>query len=105
MLIAICENGTVAERGRALRTIVLSERLRERRAVLSLLPGATPVGQKRRLVCDARHRTTLPGALVRSEGDPPSKDPAADEAYDGAGATYDLYQRAYGRNSIDGRGM
>jgi Zn-dependent metalloprotease len=105
MLIAICQNGTVEERGRALRTLVLSERLRERRMVLSLLPGATPVGKKRRAVFDARHRTTLPGTLVRSEGDPPGKDAAVDEAYDGAGATYDLYQKAYKRNSIDGRGL
>jgi Zn-dependent metalloprotease len=105
MLIAICQNGTVEERGRALRTLVLSERLRERRRVLSLLPGAAPVGQKRRVVYDAKHRTTLPGTLVRSEGDPPKKDVAVDEAYDGAGATYDLYQKGYKRNSIDGRGL
>ncbi|MDQ2979781.1 MAG: M4 family metallopeptidase, partial [Acidobacteriota bacterium] len=30
---------------------------------------------------------------------------AVDEAYDGAGATYDLYRETYGRNSIDDRGM
>ncbi|HKF43562.1 MAG TPA: M4 family metallopeptidase [Thermoanaerobaculia bacterium] len=105
MLIAICQNGTTEERGRALRTLVLSERLRERRVVLSLLPGAAPVGQKRRVVYDAKHKTTLPGTLVRSEGDPPKKDAAVNEAYDGAGSTYDLYWKVYQRNSIDGRGM
>ena len=105
MLIAICQNGNAEERSRALRTLVLSERLRERRAILSLLPGAAPVGQKRRLVYDAKHRTTLPGKLVRSEGDKPTGDDAADEAYDGAGETYDLYEEVYKRNSIDGRGM
>ena len=105
MLIAICQNGTAEERGRALRTIVLSERLRERRGVLSRLPVSAPTGQKRRTVYDARHRTTLPGRLVRVEGDPPTSDAAADEAYDGAGATYDFYEAAYERSSIDGKGM
>jgi Zn-dependent metalloprotease len=105
MLIAICQNGTAEERGRALSTIVLSERLRERRGVLSLLPVAAQTGQKRRTVYDARHRTSLPGRLVRAEGDPPTSDAAADEAYDGAGATYDFYEAAYERSSIDDRGM
>lgn len=105
MLIAICQNGTAQERGRALRTLVLSERLRERRCFLALLPVAAPTGEKRRTVYDAGHRTTLPGKLVRSEGDPVSKDPAVDEAYDGAGATYDFYEAAYDRSSVDGHGM
>jgi Zn-dependent metalloprotease len=47
----------------------------------------------------------LPGVIVRAEGDAPSGDPAVNEAYDGAGHTYDLYQEIFGRNSIDDRGM
>jgi len=105
ILIAICENGTAQERGFALATLVLSERLRARRQVLSDLPAAVPAGQKRRTVFDAKHSETLPGTLVRAEGDPASSDPAVNEAYDGAGATYDLYEQIYGRSSIDGRGM
>lgn len=105
ILISICENGTSEERKLALRTLVLSERLRARREVLSLLPAATPAGEERRTVYDARHSTLLPGKLVRAEGDAVSSDVAVNEAYDGAGATYDLYREAYGRNSIDGRGM
>jgi Zn-dependent metalloprotease len=105
MLIAICQNGTAEERDRALSTIVLSERLRERRGVLSLFPVSAPTGQKRRTVYDARHRTTLPGRLVRAEADPPTSDASVDEAYDGAGATYDFYEAAYARSSIDGKGM
>src|SRR6478672_4816785 len=105
ILIAICQNGTAEERDRALRTLVLSERLRERRVVLAALPVAAPPGQKRRSVYDAKHRETLPGRLVRAEGGPVSADVAVNEAYDGAGATYDLYDQVYGRNSIDGRGM
>ena len=48
---------------------------------------------------------SLPGVIVRQEGDPPSDDPAVNEAYDGAGETYDLFQEAYGRNSIDDQGL
>jgi Zn-dependent metalloprotease len=105
ILIAICENGTAEERGWALATLILSERLRARRELLSALPSGTPVGEKRRTVYDAKHHESLPGKLVRSEGDPPSADAAVNEAYDGAGATYDLYEQVYGRISIDGRGM
>jgi Zn-dependent metalloprotease len=105
ILIAICENGTAEERGWALATLVLSERLRARRELLSSLPFGTPAGEKRRTVYDARHRELLPGKLVRAEGGPPSADVEVNEAYDGAGATYDLYEEVYGRSSIDGRGM
>jgi len=63
------------------------------------------MGQKSRLVYDAQTGYDLPGVIVRAEGDPATSDPAVDEAYDGAGHTYDLYLEAYGRNSIDGRGM
>jgi Zn-dependent metalloprotease len=105
ILISICENGTAEERRQALRTLVLSERLRARREVLALLPAVTPAGEKRRTVYDAGHRTALPGKLVRAEGDPPSSDAAVNEAYDGAGATYDFYDQVYDRKSIDGRGM
>jgi len=53
----------------------------------------------------------LPAARIplertaRGEGDPPGKDVAVNEAYDGAGATYDLYHDVFGRDSIDDRGM
>ena len=47
----------------------------------------------------------LPGSVVRKEGEPPTGDPAADEAYDGLGHTHRLYAEAFGRNSIDGRGL
>jgi Zn-dependent metalloprotease len=47
----------------------------------------------------------LPGTPVRSEADPATGDVAVDEAYDGAGVTYDLYWNEFKRNSIDGRGM
>jgi Zn-dependent metalloprotease len=42
---------------------------------------------------------------MRKEGDLPVSDVAVNEAYDGAGATYDLYLDSYQRDSIDDRGM
>ena len=105
ILTRIGQSGDPEERESALRTLVLSERFRERRAILAALPVVTPVGEKRRAVYDARHREELPGRFVRGEKDPPSEDAAVNEAFEGAGATYDLYFDVYGRNSVDGRGM
>jgi len=62
-------------------------------------------GGKQRVVYTADFGTTLPGRQIRQEGQPPTGDLAVDEAYDGAGVTYDLYQNAYERNSIDGSGL
>ncbi|MFL6176367.1 MAG: protealysin inhibitor emfourin [Ornithinibacter sp.] len=68
-----------------------------------LAPGTTagPV----RAIHDAEHGTTLPGTLVRSEGQPPTGDQGVTEAYDGLGATWQLWQETYGRNSLDGKGL
>ena len=58
-----------------------------------------------RTVYDAKFAEQLPGSVVRKEGEPPTGDPAADEAYDGLGHTHRLYAEAFGRNSIDGNGL
>ncbi|RWZ55446.1 peptidase M4 family protein [Labedella populi] len=58
-----------------------------------------------RSIFDARGTEQLPGALVRSEGGRPTGDPAADEAYDGLGATHALLREAFGRASIDDAGL
>ncbi len=42
---------------------------------------------------------------MRIEGAPASGDAAVDEAYDGLGATFDLYWDVYERNSIDDEGL
>jgi Zn-dependent metalloprotease len=63
------------------------------------------VAEKHRIIYDAANGSDLPGQQVRGEGDPATGDAAVDEAYDGSGATYDLYQEMYERNSIDGNGM
>ncbi len=74
----------------------------ERAVAEPLVPeGAAP----HRTVHDAQHGTTLPGVLVRGEGQEPSGDAAVDQAYDGLGATWDLLAEVYGRDSLDGQGL
>ncbi|NOK17290.1 M4 family metallopeptidase [Corallococcus carmarthensis] len=52
----------------------------------------------------AKNRTTLPGTLVRSEGQGASGDALLDQAHDNAGFTYDFYATVFGRDSYDGLG-
>jgi len=107
MLKEIARRGSAAQQAWAWQTLTLSEQMRGQRQALSVIAamGTTATGTKRRTIYDARSGSTLPGRLVRGEGDPRSKDRAVNEAYDGSGVTYDLYFKVYGRNSIDERGM
>jgi len=68
----------------------------------SMLPGdAAP----KREISTANNTEKLPGTVVRREGEAATGDVAADEAYDGFGATWTLFHDIYGRDSIDGAGM
>jgi len=96
----------------ALRTIIISERIRGEREILGPVRSAVfanGVGQKRRSIHDAEHQrlppSLLPGKLVRTEGQAPVTDGSVNRAYDGLGATYDFYKSVLGRNSIDDHGM
>ena len=104
----IVDNGTDEQRQKAMNSIVSAERLRAQRAVMAQMTAlvrTVAVEEKQRQVFNANHGSSLPGTLVRAEGAPPTGDPATDEAYDGSGATYDLYKDIYERNSIDDNGM
>ncbi|MHC3473304.1 M4 family metallopeptidase [Streptomyces sp. 7R007] len=68
-------------------------------------PAGAAAGKPHRTIYDAKHLETLPGRKVRSESDAPGKDATVNRAYDGLGATFDFYLKAYGRTSIDGEGM
>lgn len=107
ILIEIAKRGEAAQQKWAYRTLTVSEQIRGQRPTLTVLTamGSTATGAKRRSIYDAGNGTTLPGRLVRSEGSAKSRDRAVNEAYDGAGITYDLFLKEYDRNSIDGRGM
>ncbi len=108
MLNSMYANGSALEKRAALAAVVASAQLRGRRQALSeasihLAPAAV-MGKQRR-VFTASNGSTLPGTLVRQEGDAAVSDVAVNEAYDGAGATYDLYWDVYQRNSLDGNGL
>jgi Zn-dependent metalloprotease len=75
------------------------------RAMPSLMASRSPTAKKNRQVFDAKQSDQLPGKLVRSEGDAKVADKTVNEAYDGAGDTYDFYDKIFSRNSLDGNGM
>jgi Zn-dependent metalloprotease len=100
------EKAAGAEREALLDQAELSAHIRGERSMGAIAAlAATPAGEKRRTVFDAKHLRSLPGALVRGEGAKPTADASANQAYDAAGTTYDFFDRVLGRNSIDGRGM
>jgi Zn-dependent metalloprotease len=108
----IAESGTPAQREIAHRALAVDETMRALRASRrpDLMPASPPARmaaapQKQRSIFTAGNTQTLPGTLVRGEGQPPSGDVGIDEAYDGLGDTYDFYFDHYGRNSIDDDGL
>ncbi|MDZ7308118.1 MAG: peptidase M4 family protein, partial [candidate division KSB1 bacterium] len=108
LLKRIAEHGTPAQQQWARRTLEVSEQFRSQRQTLTehvTLAKLARAEQLERVVYDARHGKSLPGQKVRREGEPASGDPAVDEAYEGAGATYQLFKEVYGRDSIDGNGL
>ena len=115
MLDEIVRNGTTAQRTFALQTIATSERLKSHRNVMSDRKARAAMGTaamtmdvsagKQRTIYDAKNGSSLPGTKVRGEGDPPTADVGVNEAYDGSGATYDIYKAVFARDSIDGNGL
>ena len=62
------------------------------------------IGLNRR-VYNAEESTDLQKTLARSEGEDPHSDDAVNEAYDGAGATYNFFKESYNRDSLDNKGL
>jgi Zn-dependent metalloprotease len=112
MLDQIVQNGSSEQSDLAAQTLAASRTIREKRQSLALTTTRIPLQEraavtaiKQRAVYTANTGTTLPGTLVRSEGSAPVSDVAVNEAYDGSGDTFDLYDDIYVRNSIDGNGL
>ena len=104
----IATKGTESQKNVAIDTLKLSAQMRGQRQALADFSAATfrvATGGKERIIYDAKHGSSLPGTVVRKEGEGPNADVAVNEAYDGCGVTYDLYHNIYQRNSIDGNGM
>ncbi len=105
MLQEIARRGKDRHRAWAQQTMKITEEFRGWREAPKAVRHGPSATKKRRAIYDARNGVKLPGVPVRKEGDPPTRDPAVNEAYDVAGATYDLFREVFQRNSIDGRGM
>ncbi len=58
-----------------------------------------------REVYDAEGSESLPGKKARFEGEKPTSSAEVNNAYDYTGFIRDFYQKEYGRNSIDAKGM
>jgi Zn-dependent metalloprotease len=103
----ILENGSPEQKKKLGNYIRIAGQMRGQRQQLAEMTrkGLAGEGEHKRLVYDAQNGSGLPGHLVRSEGEGSSGDAAADEAYDGSGATYDLYKEVFGRDSVDNQGM
>lgn len=113
LLKEIIERGTPEQRDWAVKTLRVTTQMVEQRKevaesgqplISTAEPGAA-VAVKNRVVYDCHNSGSLPGTVVRREGDPAVSDPAVNEAYNGAGDTYELYYQIYNRSSIDGMGM
>jgi len=112
ILEAIAKNAEGKQKDWALRMLGIDHSMRTirmakhfSRAITRIVPEPVATPYKYRAVYTAKNTTTQPGTLVRSEAQPASGDKAVDEAYDGLGATFDLYWNVYKRNSIDNAGM
>lgn len=108
ILKSIATHGTETQKSLAILTLRVSARMSGQRQALADFSAATfrvTGGGKDRVVYDAKYGSSLPGTVVRKEGDSAGTDVAVNEAYDGSGVTYDLFNDVYERNSIDGNGM
>ncbi|MBB4660150.1 M4 family metallopeptidase [Parvularcula dongshanensis] len=117
ILTRIAQHGTPAAQRRALHQLLADPTLRIVRAStagpirgqvarLRAAADTTPPPTPLRTIRDAGGTMQAPGpGVARREGEAPTGDAAVDEAYEGLGATFDLYWHAYERNSIDGEGL
>lgn len=112
MLDAIMLRGSVAQRKMAVSLYHQCETVREQRTA-SFAPGIQPVSKidgtaatkLKREVYDGEEKARLPGKLIRDESTGASGDKQVDQAFVGAGHVHKLYQKSFGRNSLDGNGM
>lgn len=103
MLKEISKKGNQKQKDMAMRTLMMSEKMRGRREAFAEVYVAASTGAKCIRVYDAKNLQNLPGEEVQDPGN--SSDTAIKEAFDGADATYNMDFDVYERNSIDDRGM
>ena len=91
------------------QTLAIDAAFRERRAQAAAQePTARATAQAdegdRWVIHSAGNEETLPGTVVRSEGDAATDDPAVNEAYAWTQQVWDLYEQQFDRRSYDGAG-
>ena len=115
----MAQRGNEQQRKWALRTLSSDATIRQARAVNAKVRGSGPregadvlaatiatAPQPNRIIRDGKSGWDLSGLpRLRSEGDAPTGDPAADEAYDGLGATWTFWWEVFSRESIDDENM
>lgn len=117
----VARNGTEEQRHWALNALLRDGTIRTARIQNATVRGrgpregadalaVRPVGrpediQPNRVIRDANQEEDVQGTVVRREGDPPTGDEAADQAYDGLGDTFTFFREVFVRNSIDDAGM
>jgi Zn-dependent metalloprotease len=118
MLSRVADRGNERQRAWALRTLSADSTIRHARSVNAKALGkkgareghdalaAAGPGVRTRSIMDAKHGWDVTGLRrVRGEDDGPTGDAAVDEAFDGLGATWDFWQTAFSRDSIDNENM
>ncbi len=114
VLRSIVEKGSPEQRELASRALGLDSTMRFMRATTAadVRPRSTENalalqedGHKQRTIVDAGGKESTAGKVVRGEGDAPVEDVAANEAYDGLGATFDFFWEVFRRDSIDDQGL
>lgn len=118
LLERVARHGAARDRELALNTLSIDHSIRTWRVQAAALAWAGAAearrletvhggrGRPHRIVLDAQHRAdTRATRVLRTEGQPPVRDTAANEAYDGLGATHRFYWEVMGRDSIDDAGQ
>ncbi|KGD83095.1 protealysin propeptide [Pantoea sp. PNA 14-12] len=101
----IIDHGTGHQQEQARRTLTHVQHLMAEHWKKTAAPKTTQAGKIEREIYDAKNQETLPGTLVRKEGQSSNGDVAADEAWNYLGVTHDFFWQIYKRNSLDNHGL
>lgn len=101
----IIAHGSGHQQEQARRTLTHVQHLMAEHWQKTAAPKTTQAGKIEREIYDAKNKETLPGTLVRKEGQSSNGDVAADEAWNYLGITHDFFWQIYKRNSLDNHGL
>jgi Zn-dependent metalloprotease len=105
MLRNIIANGSGHQQDYARRTLTHVQHLMAESWQKPVAPHTAAAGHVEREIYDAQNTQSLPGTLIRKEGQSGNSDVAAEEAWNYLGVTYDFFWQVYQRNSVDNQGL